>query len=269
MPELPEVETVCRQLHRRLAGKRIVGVEMWKTGREFLGGDQFVKAVINRRIEKVYRRAKAIIFHFGDGAMVGHLKMTGKFIFVRDGYRQEKHDRMLFVLDDGTRVVWSDVRQFGYLKVFNVTELEQVLAKYGPEPLETSVSDLADRLLKPKTRMLKVALLDQATIAGIGNIYVDEACHRAGVLPTRRLGSLSGDERERVATSAQEVLKASLAQKGTSANDYVDTEGKQGGFLSLLRVYQRTGKPCLTCTSPIEKVVVGGRGTHFCSNCQC
>jgi formamidopyrimidine-DNA glycosylase len=268
MPELPEVETVCVQLHERLAGRRVVEVEIWKTGREFPSLDDFVRLVLDQKIKRVYRRAKAIVFDFGNGAMVGHLKMTGRFVFVDDQYQPAKHDRILFVFDDGSRVVWADVRQFGYVKIFDVAELDCVLQKYGPEPLESSVQQLADRLAKPKTRTIKAALLDQATIAGIGNIYADEACHRAGIRPMRRLGRLTMAERLRLAQEIKNVLVESLAQKGTSANDYVDTKGERGGFLSLLRVYGRSGEPCLTCSTPISKIVLAGRGTHFCATCQ-
>jgi len=269
MPELPEVETVKRQLHTGLAGRKIVDLEIWKQERIEPQAEKFADALFGRTFNSVERRAKLLIFKLDDGnALTAHLKMTGKFVFVDSGYKPDKHDRILFVLDDGTRLVWSDVRQFGFIHHVSGSELENILSAYGPEPLETSAQNLAERIAKPKTRLVKAALLNQEVVAGIGNIYADEACFRAGVRPTRRLGSLSSAERELVMAEAQNILRESIAQKGTSANDYVDTAGERGGFLELLRVYGRQGEPCRTCKTPIKKIVLVQRGTHFCPKCQ-
>lgn len=269
VPELPEVETIKRQLHERLAGKTVREVHIFKTGREFPQKKRFVDRILGKKIKAVDRRAKVLIFRFTDGtAIIGHLKMTGKFLFVPKDARPEKHDRILFVLTGGEGVMWSDIRQFGYLKILSADELAETLSSYGPEPLQTSFPELADRLLSPKTRKIKAALLNQEVIAGVGNIYADEACHRAGIRPTRRLGTLTAEDRLRVVKEVVKVLTESLAQKGTSANDYVDTNGTRGGFLSLLKVYGRVGEPCLTCKRPITKIVLGGRGTHYCGACQ-
>lgn len=269
MPELPEVETVKRQLHTGLTGRRILRVEVWKSGRMRPGGTAFSKRIQGRVVQRVERRAKLLVFKLDDGhALTAHLKMTGKFTFVEPEYRPQKHDRILFVLDDGTRVVWSDVRQFGFIHHVTAGELEDILSAYGPEPLETEASQLAERISKPKTRALKAALLNQEVVAGLGNIYADEACHRAGLRPMRRLGTLSRLDRESVMKHAQEILREAIAQKGTSANDYLDTKGEKGGFLGLLRVYGRGGQPCKRCKANIKKVVFAQRGTHYCPSCQ-
>lgn len=269
MPELPEVETIRRQLDAKLRGRRLTSVELWRSGKEKPEGLKFIDAVLGRVINRVDRRAKLLVFRFADGgAMVGHLKMTGKFTFKKGLLVQQEHDRALFVFDEGVHVVWSDVRQFGFVHVLEEGELEELLATYGPEPLEVTIEELAERFRTPKTRTIKAALLDQACIAGIGNIYADEACHRAGIRPMRRLGELSDDDRLRLAIETKNVLNDSIAQKGTSANDYVDTNGERGGFLALLRVYGRAGKGCRTCETPITKIVLAQRGTHYCANCQ-
>jgi formamidopyrimidine-DNA glycosylase len=268
MPELPEVETVRRQLHAGLAGKMIVSVTLLKSGREKPVGKRFVEAVVGKTIEGVERRAKLLVYRFTDGtAMTAHLKMTGKFVFVDDEYVSTKHDRMIFELGD-TRLVWNDVRRFGFVHFVSGKELEEILSKYGPEPLESHVTLLATRFIKPKTRMVKAALLNQAVIAGVGNIYADEACHRAGILPTRRLGKMKEADRINLMKHLKELLDEAVKQRGTSANDYVDTEGKKGGFLSLLRVYGREGEKCLNCGGEIKKIVVAQRGTHYCGGCQ-
>lgn len=269
MPELPEVETVRRQLHDRIAGKTIREVVIYKTGRETPVGKRFVQAVVGRRLSGVERRAKVLVFRFKDGgAILGHLKMTGSFVFVNKDYVPTKHDRMLFVFDSKTRLIWSDVRMFGYLKVVTVDEAREALSTYGPEPLEATPAELAERLNKKSTRSIKATLLDQTVIAGIGNIYADESLHRAGIRPTRKTNKVTSDERLRLAQEIKNVLAESVAQKGTSANDYIDTAGEKGGFLAFLRVYGREKEPCRTCKRPIKKIVAAQRGTHYCTNCQ-
>ena len=269
MPELPEVETVRRQLHDRIAGKTIREVLVFKTGREMPIGKKFIPAVVGRRLKGVERRAKVLIFRFADDdAMLGHLKMTGKFLFVDEDYVPTKHDRMLFVFDGKTRMIWSDIRMFGYLKVVTSDGAREALAHYGPEPLEATLEELAERLKSTSRRLIKAALLDQTVIAGIGNIYADESLFRAGIRPTRTVDKLTSDERLRLVTEVKKVLAESLAQNGTSANDYIDTDGKKGGFQNLLKVYGRGGEACVVCDRPIKRIVAAQRGTHYCVSCQ-
>ena len=268
MPELPEVETVRRQLDERMRSQTIRRVELLRTGREEPRGSAFVDALRGRTVMSVDRRAKLLVWKLDDGnALTAHLKMTGRYVFVEPDYIPGKHDRAIFFFDDAT-LVWSDIRQFGFMHLVDREELERILSAYGPEPLVTSAEELADRLTTPKTRLVKAALLDQATIAGIGNIYADESLHRAGIRPTRRLARVTADERLRLAHEVKMILAESLAQQGTSANDYVDTRGEKGGFLSLLRVYGREDEPCRTCQTPIKRIVLGQRGTHYCPTCQ-
>lgn len=270
MPELPEVETVRRQLDQKIHGRKIVQVKILRSGRETPAGDRFSRALTGSTVNRVSRRAKLLVFELTDGrALISHLKMTGRFIFVPPTFTPDKHDRIIFQFTGLPHwLVWGDIRQFGFVRVVSAAELKKILATYGPEPLETSAHELADLLKTPKRRNLKVALLNQQVIAGIGNIYADEACHRAHIRPTRRLGSLTSADRLRVTQAVQQVLKESLIQQGTSANDYVDTNGERGGFLELLRVYGRGGQPCRNCQQPVKKIVLAQRGTHFCPQCQ-
>lgn len=273
MPELPEVETVRTQLHGRLKGCVIKELEIWKRGREFSSPAKLTSAVIGQTIVGVERRAKLLIWRFADGsAMTAHLKMTGRFTFVDAGYERAKHDRILFVCENGfgerVHVVWSDVRQFGFVRAVTPSELLEVLSEYGPEPLDTSAETLAEVLPVRSSRSIKAVLLDQAVLAGVGNIYADEACFKAAILPQRLASSLTDHDRVRLMKAVKEILVASVKQRGTSANDYLDAEGKKGGFLALLKVYGRAKEPCVTCTTPIEKIVLGQRGTHFCPTCQ-
>ncbi len=272
MPELPEVETVRRQLAKRLEGARLVDLEVWRSGREFPRGEGFIEALIGRGVISIERRAKLLVWRFeNETALTAHLKMTGRFVFVSEGYERQKHDRICFVFErEGERIflVWADVRQFGFLKLVSSEELKEVLDGYGPEPLGVSVEELAKCFTGRSTRSIKALLLDQTVLAGVGNIYADEACYRAGIRPMRMAMKVTANERLRLAQEVQTILTESIAQQGTSANDYVDTQGEKGGFLELLRVYGREGEPCRMCQQPIIRVVHVQRGTHYCANCQ-
>jgi formamidopyrimidine-DNA glycosylase len=273
MPELPEVETIRRQLDRHLRGAIIKKIELFRTGRERPAGKVFVDALTGQAIRSIDRRAKLLIWRLkSDQAVLAHLKMTGKFLFVDQEYEITKHDAIRFTCEDvqGKELflVWNDVRKFGFMELVSAEELKAKLETYGPEPLEATTQMLADCLRTPKTRLLKAALLNQACIAGIGNIYADEVCHRVGIHPRRTLRALSEAERLRLAEAIQAVLLESLNQRGTSAHTYMDTSGSKGGFLSFLRVYGREGDPCRTCGTPIEKFRLVQRGTHVCPTCQ-
>ena len=293
MPELPEVETIARQLNKKLHGKTISSVTLSHSGREFPSGKKFISSITGKTVKSITRRAKLLIWNFTDGtALIAHLKMTGRFVIADKNFKPTKHDRAIFIfksplttsdppatqakrseaLQAGSRhttLIWSDIRKFGFVKYVQPLELKSILACYGPEPLESEIQHLADRLKAPKkTRKVKAALLDQKVIAGIGNIYADEALHRAKLRPTRRLASLTAADRLRLAREIQTVLRESLDQGGTSANDYVDANGAKGRFLSFLRVYGRTGEKCRACGTFIKRIVVVQRGTHYCPTCQ-
>ncbi|MBI5654751.1 bifunctional DNA-formamidopyrimidine glycosylase/DNA-(apurinic or apyrimidinic site) lyase [Candidatus Uhrbacteria bacterium] len=282
MPELPEVETIRRQLDAKLHGKTVTKVTLFRSGREFPKGKKFVVTIAGKKIKSISRRAKLLVWNFTDGtAMLAHLKMTGRFVFVDGKYEPKKHDSAMFCFVGAHAMrpgrvaharteylVWSDVRKFGFVKFVQAPELKSVLACYGPEPLEARAEELADRLKTPKTRMVKVALLNQEVIAGVGNIYADEALHRAKIRPTRRLGSLTREERLKLGKEIQKVLCESIELGGTSANDYVDASGRKGKFLDFLRVYGRKGEECRDCGTPIKRIVIGQRSTHYCPTCQ-
>lgn len=268
MPELPEVETIRRQLDSKLREKIVTKVTLFRSGREVPKGAKFIKVLTGKKIKEISRRAKLLVWNFTDGtAMLAHLKMTGRFVFVDGEYEHKKHDSAMFELGH-IKLVWSDVRKFGFVKIVEAPELESVMACYGPEPLETRAEELADRLKAPKTRMVKVALLNQEVIAGVGNIYADEALHRAKIRPTRRLGSLTEKERLTLAKEIQKVLCESIELGGTSANDYVDASGRKGRFLEFLRVYGRKGEKCRDCGTQIKRILIGQRSTHYCPKCQ-
>lgn len=275
MPELPEVETVRRQLEAALVGGVIRAVDVWQSDKEQPKGESFCRVLIGKTIYSIERRGKLLLWRFLDDALAIHLKMTGKLLLRADrplGDQRHKHDRLAFAVERDDKIVylvWNDVRRFGYLKYLaNLECIERIVSEYGLEPLVTPVEALAEALDSKSDRSVKATLLDQSVIAGVGNIYADEACFAAGIHPARRLKSLALGERQALAAAIRDVLERSLALQGTSAHTYVDTRGEKGSFVGKLQVYGRTGKPCVRCGAPIVKSVLAGRGTHTCLRCQ-
>ncbi len=268
MPELPEVETITRRLDHELAGQTVKDILVFKTGREFPAEAAFAKKLINKKLLKIYRRAKLIIWEFSnDTNLTTHLKMTGKLVLIDKHYSPTKHDRMIF--DFGRkRVLWSDMRTFGFMRIVSNRELEKILGSYGPEPLELKPEEIADRVSGFKRSKIKSALMDQKIIAGIGNIYADEALFDAHIHPSRPTWTLAKPDLVRLARSIQKILRRSIKVQGTSFRDYVNAEGKKGGFESKLKVYGKKGLPCPICATTIQKTTISQRGTHFCPKCQ-
>jgi formamidopyrimidine-DNA glycosylase len=255
MPELPEVETLKRELNRALVGK------MFKdTRKKILGID---------------RRAKILIFHLSDGqAMLIHLKMTGQLVYknIIGGHPEDpnKYTRKVFHFTDGSRLLFNDLRKFGWVKLVSETELPKIFAKTGVEPLgkEFTAEKLAEILARYPKRKLKQLLLDQTLIAGLGNIYVDESCFLSGLLPTRIVKSLTLNDIKKLHQSIITVLKLSIRKKGTSSRNYVRSSGRPGGMVPFLNVYGRGKESCKICGDKISKIKLHGRGTHFCTQCQ-
>ncbi len=272
MPELPEVETIRRQLERELPGRRIqkckVGLARLVT---YPSAPSYCRGLAGRRIEKVARRGKYLIFALDDGAeLVIHLGMTGSLTMVAERTRYPLHTHVIFYLDDGRRLIYVDPRTFGETALLKDGDRSPLpgLASIGPEPLEGefTVKGLAS-LLNGKA-MVKAALLDQRRIAGIGNIYADEILYRAAINPCRRLNELEPGDLKRLHKSIQEVLNEAIDSRGSTISDYVDLEGEKGDFQNLLRVYQRAGEGCRDCGTTILKTKIAGRSSHYCPHCQ-
>ncbi|RKY20907.1 MAG: DNA-formamidopyrimidine glycosylase [Planctomycetota bacterium] len=268
MPELPEVETVARQLRPQLVGSRIERVSvLWPrtVARPSVRG--FRQGLRGRTLERVDRRAKYLLFGLDDGrTLVGHLRMTGRF---HVGRRVPgKHPRVVFELADGRRLVFDDVRKFGRLAL--VRELSEALPPLGPEPLSQAFDGAwLHTALRERRRLLKPLLLDQSFVAGLGNIYVDESLHRAGLHPLRRSHTLRREQADVLAQAIREVLCGAVEAQGSSFDSFYRTpEGNPGSFQDEFFVYGRDGKPCRLCGATIAKLVVGQRGTHVCPRCQ-
>lgn len=290
MPELPEVETIRRDLSA-LLGSKIVALKIFSPKTASHSAAFFIKTLVGQKLIKIERRGKLLILSFANGFfLLIHLKMTGQLIFQSPktkivgghslsegsydksvgGQLPNKHTRAVFYFSGGGQLFFNDLRKFGYLKLVKKLELEKILKdNYGPEPLTPEFS--ADRLreiLKSRKTNIKAALLNQKLIAGLGNIYVDEVLFAAKINPNRVANKLKFAEINLLIKEANRIIKKAIAYRGTTFNNYVDSRGKKGNFSKLLKVYGRGGEKCLVCGRIISKIKLAGRGTHYCPNCQ-
>ena len=271
MPELPEVETVARALHTSLVGRTIVDVEvLWARSVAGLEPDTFARRLAGRTITDVGRRGKWATIGLSDGwTLLVHLRMTGRLLLGREECADGRHVRARFVLDDGRSLCFSDMRKFG--RLWLVDDAAAALGNLGPEPLtDEFTAERLGEMLALRRRRIKPLLLDQRFLAGLGNIYTDEALWRSGIHPLRRAESLSPGEVRRLHCAIQAVLREAIAGRGTTLDDrgYVGADGQAGSFAGRLAVYGRAGQPCPRCGEPIERIRVSQRGTHLCSCCQ-
>ncbi|MEW6182663.1 MAG: DNA-formamidopyrimidine glycosylase [Bacillota bacterium] len=272
MPELPEVETIRRQLNDKITGLTIVDCTVYleKTVKT-PSPEVFKNEVRGRKIVGVARRGKYLLFSLDGGrSLVAHLRMTGQLIWENDDRPLPRHTHLVFHLDRG-RLRLTDLRQFARVSLLAAAngDTEAGLDKLGPEPLGAEFSEtyLAD-LLRNSKRRLKPLLLDQKAVAGVGNIYADESLHRAGLHPDRVAGGLSARETRALYFAVKEVLEEGIAHRGTSLRNYVDADGRRGTHQDFLKVHGRVGRPCPRCGCPVQKIRLAGRGTYFCPQCQ-
>jgi len=295
MPELPEVETVARDLQRWVAGATIAGATVhWdRTIRHPQPPERFEAEIAGATIRRVGRRAKTVLLHLQDGrVMTVALRMTGALIVAPIGTPDDPYARVVFRLADGRELRYRDVRKFGRIGLWpggglrsigsgrgaksrriaesgRTYRIGEVFSGHGPEPLSRgfTVERFAQRLAR-RSAKLKSLLLDQSFIAGVGNIYADEALWRARLHPLRTADTLDERDVRRLHRAIRRVLREGIANRGASFSDYVDARGEEGGNAERLAVYRRTGQPCYRCGRRIERIVVGQRSTHFCPRCQ-
>ncbi|GAA4712291.1 DNA-formamidopyrimidine glycosylase [Brevibacillus fulvus] len=273
MPELPEVETVVRTLRRLVIGKTIerVTVLLARIIRYPDDVEQFKAELVGQTIHQIQRRAKFIQFKLDRDVLISHLRMEGRYGLYSSNDEVEKHTHVIFHFTDGTELRYRDVRQFGTMDLYPLGMETQAgpLVKLGPEPLEPAFTEETfRRMLKERSTKIKPLLLNQEFLVGLGNIYVDEALFRAGIHPERTASGLTRKEVAALHQSIRETLAEAVEQGGSSIKSYVNGQGEMGMFQQSLRVYGRKGEPCTVCLTPIERLVVGGRGTHICPKCQ-
>jgi formamidopyrimidine-DNA glycosylase len=273
MPELPEVETIRLALEPHLVGRRLKHVEIRDSRLVRPFEPEAVSAELeDELIVALERRGKYLIVRFESGrALLIHLRMTGSLRHAAPGLlADDPHRRAVVRLDDGSYVAYRYVRRFGTWHLLEPQEVDPYLAqRLGREPLErTFTSRRLGERLAGRRAPVKAALLDQKTVAGLGNIYVDEALWRARIHPLRQAGTIGTDELTRLTRAIKDALKAGIARKGASLRDYSTPDGRRGRMQEEFRVYGREGEPCPRCGTPIDKIRAGGRGTWYCPNCQ-
>ncbi len=273
MPELPEVETVCRGLETPLVGHRLSKVIQRREDLRWPLPENFAQRLQGRRVERLHRRAKFILADLDDGwVWMTHLGMSGRMYIHHDNRPQPgKHDHILIETDDGNTVIFQDHRRFGMMDLVLGAELEahRLLRDIGPEPLGNTFDDrYLSSMLKGRRTPIKSALLDQKIVAGLGNIYVCEALFYAGISPRRLAASVAGKRAERLVPAVRDVLMKAISKGGSSLRDYVQASGELGYFQHEFAVYGREGEACETCGEMIKRIVQAGRSTFFCSSCQ-
>lgn len=270
MPELPEVETVVRGLRTPLIGRTVQSIWLgWPRTLHSPDEVEFAARIQGQSFRAVERRAKYILCHLNEDTLIVHLKMTGRLYVTPD---EAVHDADKWVhfrlqLDRGQQLRFSDSRKFG--RVYLAQDVDTITGTLGPEPLEDAFTlDVFRARLEGRGRQIKALLLDQTFIAGVGNIYADEALHRASIHPLRMANSLNSNEISRLYHSVRDALADGINYEGASINWYRKPDGTKGSSQEHFFVYNREGKACVNCGSPIEKIRVVQRGTHFCPRCQ-
>lgn len=295
MPELPEVETIRQDLRAVLRGKKITAVAIAKPKMVVGSARTLTKFLVGKTVADIDRRAKLLIFSFkkSDHVLLLHLKMTGQLIYqskkdiIAGGHSwpatltspaveelPNKYSHIIFTFQDRTRLFFNDLRQFGYVELVTTEEKNMIVKTYGIEPLTPDFTweNFRDAITN-RTTAIKNVLLNQAIIAGLGNIYVDESCFMAKVRPMRAANDLSHDELKLLYRACQQVIKQAIKYRGTTFNSYRDTKGRSGNFVKKLKVYGRAGQLCVrpTCRQAgvkLTRTKVNGRGTVYCPSCQ-
>lgn len=269
MPELPEVETYRRELAPELHGRTVLSTQVfWPNIIAEPAVDQFEHSLVHQQFSTFGRRGKYLLLHFiGGRTLIVHLRMTGELHIHPPTTERDKHTHVLMPLDDGRVLHYRDQRKFG--RLWLVDDPQTVLYRLGPEPLERAFTPAAlAKGIHGRKATIKALLLDQAVVAGVGNIYADESLFRAGIDPRRPGGELTEDEIATLRDEIRTVLELGIEKRGSSLQNYVRLGGMKGGFQDLHQVFRKTGQPCPVCGTAIERAVVVQRSTHFCPKCQ-
>ena len=271
MPELPEVETVRRGLEKLILGKKISNINIRYPKMIKTDLPELQKEMPGQVIQSMGRRGKYLLFYLSDKVLISHLRMEGKYFYYPDQVPERKHAHVLIHFEDGGTLVYEDVRKFGTMELLAPELLEAyfVSKKLGPEPTEQDFDlEIFRGALKKSKKPIKSHLLDQTLVTGLGNIYVDEVLWRAKVHPSRTSNSLSTQEARKVHDEIIKVLGEAVEKGGSTIRTYTNAFGEDGTMQEFHQVYDKTGQACSRCGAIIEKIQLGGRGTHFCPKCQ-
>ena len=265
MPELPEVETIKRELEETVLGKKIVSVRINnpKVIKE-PARESFVNGLKGVTIKAIIRKGKLLIFELSSGRSLAiHLRMTGQLVYPGD----RKQARVSFKLSDGKWLDFNDSRLLGELRLLDDWRDLKFIKQLGPEPFDLTEKQFKALISGRKTK-IKPLIMDQQVISGVGNLYAAEVLFRAGKSPSRPASSLSEREKGLLFKEIKDTLKEAIKHRGSSVDQYVQLTGKPGSYVKYHRVYDRLGKPCLICKTPIRRIALAGRGTYFCPKCQ-
>ncbi len=265
MPELPEVETIKRELEKAVRGKKIVEVIINnpKVIKEPRKGE-FVKGLKGKTIKSILRKGKLLILELSSGkSLTIHLKMTGQLVYPGDA----KHSRVSFKLSDGKLLDFNNRRLLGELRLVDDWKSLKFVKELGPEPFDLTMPKFKQMLANKKTK-IKPLIMDQKFISGVGNLYAVEALFRAKIHPEKAASILSDKQKEVLFKKIKEVLRKAISHKGSTVDQYVQLSGKPGEYVKYHKVYNRKGEPCVVCRTPIKRIALGGRGTYFCPTCQ-
>lgn len=273
MPELPEVETIKNDLTKSIVGKNIAQAEVLEKRSVRNDTDLFVSALKNNQILDIERKGKFLFFKLRrkNKYLLAHLRMTGQLIYApkRKEAKIEKYSRALIYFSDGSALIYNDIRAFGFLQIISEKEEVEIKNKLGIDPLSSDFTlQNFQSAVSGRKGTLKSILLDQKTIAGIGNIYADEICFEARVYPGRKSDTLSDREIRLLHRATLKILRKSIRHRGTTFSNYVDGYGRKGEFINFLKVYGRGKKKCLGCSGTVETKKIAGRTTHYCPSCQ-
>jgi formamidopyrimidine-DNA glycosylase len=274
MPELPEVETVCRGLQPVLEGRRIVRLTLRRKDLRIPFPKDLKARTEGHKVERIFRKAKYIVMALDSGdALIAHLGMSGRMQVVKSAMPFDAHDHVIFVTDNGAEVRFNDPRRFGLLTITPLADLEshKLFRHLGPDPLEDSFTPEAlSAALKGRKTAIKTALLDQRIVVGVGNIYASESLHLAGISPKRTAGTVAGDRARVLVPAIKKVLRQAIAAGGSSLRDHVQPSGELGYFQHAWKVYGREGEACRCGADKavIKRIVQGARSTFFCAKCQ-
>lgn len=270
MPELPEVETIKRGLSRLIVGKKVLAIATDSAKQVQPSLEVMKKAVVGATIKKIERRAKLLQIFLSNGKILAiHLKLTGRLLVRKKGTPKDDWQHITLTLSGNKELRFADLRKFGWIRlVGDKKELEKLLAGFGPEPLGGLNLKEFQAILSSSSRPIKLILLDQKKIAGIGNIYAGDALFLAKIHPEKKANGLSKEEIKRLFKAIEGVLKAGIKYRGASDQYYLDALGHEGSYQDHFLVYGRAGKKCLECSNKVDKIKLGGRGTYYCPSCQ-
>lgn len=273
MPELPEVESVRRSLNRQLPERTTLeSIKLFRKDLRFPIPRRGLEELVGATFVKIERRGKYLLFFFSEGILISHLGMTGQWRFSQGTPELQKHDHLQLLFSGNGCLTYNDPRRFGYVQVVrNQVELEKhpLFEHLGVEPLSAAFSaEFLQPLAKGSKRAVKIFIMDQEVVVGVGNIYASEVLFRARIKPQKAAGRLRAHEWQAVVDAVKSVLNEAIAKGGSTIRDYRTPEGESGGFQSLHQVYDREGEACFVCGTPIKSQMMGGRATYWCPKCQ-